>query len=338
MNELVSEICRRLRLRERVVLCEILRSDGSTPRGAGAKMAVFQGGGLLGTVGGGALERLAVMQAVRLLESGQSETKEYHLNPNKKEDIGMVCGGDVLLGFYCCDPMRTEDVAAFEALRDILSTNGTAWVRTEFDDSGEAHMSVIEREDIHSEAERLPMEPKLTQTEQQTVLLEPVARHETVHIFGGGHVGAALAPALSAVGFSVVVYDTRRDFVTKERFPTAKELLFGSYENILDTVKIEPEDYVVIMTPGHKADHLVLSQVLRTRATYIGCIGSSKKVAYINRQLAEEGFSEDDIARIHSPIGLPIEAQTPEEIAVSITAEMILHRHTGGASTHELKW
>ena len=73
---------------------------------------------------------------------------------------------------------------------------------------------------------------------------------------------------------------------------------------------------------------MVLSQALRTKATYIGCIGSSKKVAYVNQKLAEEGFSEDDIARIHSPIGLPIKAQTPEEIAVSITAELILHRHT----------
>ncbi|MBO4915965.1 MAG: XdhC family protein [Oscillospiraceae bacterium] len=315
------------------MLCEILRSDGSTPRGAGAKMAVFDDGTTLGTVGGGALERLAGARAAELLRESRSETKEYRLSPNKEEDIGMVCGGDVLMGFYCCDPARAEDMAAFDALRDILGNNGTAWIKTEFDASGGARLSVIEREDIHSESERLPTEPKLTRTERQTVLLEPAARHETVYIFGGGHVGAALAPALSAVGFHVVVYDTRPDFVTKERFPTAKQLLFGSFENVLDTVRITPEDYVVIMTPGHKADHMVLSQALRTEATYIGCIGSSKKVAYINQRLAEEGFSEEDIARIHSPIGLPIRAQTPEEIAVSITAELILHRHTFGRAS-----
>ena len=328
MKELVSAICGRLHAGEYAMLCCILKADGSTPRGAGAKMAVFQDGTTLGTVGGGALERLSGVRAAELLREARSETREYRLAPDKKDDIGMVCGGDVLMGFYCCDPARAEDVAAFDALRDVLDRNGTAWIRTEFDSSGESRLSVIEREDIHSEAERLPTEPKLTQTEEKTVLLEPVARHETVYIFGGGHVGAALAPALSAVGFSVVVYDSRTDFVTRERFPTAKELVFGSFENALDTVKIAPEDYIVIMTPGHKADHMVLSQALRTKATYIGCIGSSKKVAYVNQKLAEEGFSEDDIARIHSPIGLPIKAQTPEEIAVSITAELILHRHT----------
>ena len=104
-------------------------------------------------------------------------------------------------------------------------------------------------------------------------------------------------------------------------------MLCGPFEALLPEVQIAPEDYFVVMTPGHKADLAVLRQALRTDATYIGCIGSAKKVAYINGQLRQEGFSEAQIARIHSPIGLPIGAQTPEEIAVSIAAQLIQHRH-----------
>ncbi len=332
MNQLIPEICRRLQAGERVMLCSILESDGSTPRGAGAKMAVFRDGSTLGTIGGGALERLATIRAAELLGEGRSETKQYHLNRNVKENTGMVCGGEAFVGFCCCEPARAEDTAVFSALRSALAENRTVWLRTEFDASGTAHVSLIEREDIHSEAERLPAEPQLTRTEQGAVLLEPLTGRETVYLFGGGHVGAALAPALAAVGFSVIVYDPRPDFVTAERFPTAKEIRIGAFEDVLNTVHIRPEDYVVIMTPGHKADYQVLSQVLRTKATYIGCIGSSKKVAFVNQRLAEDGFSAEDIARIHSPIGLPIRAETPEEIAVSITAEMILHRRTRGGA------
>ena len=327
MLELIFAICGKLEVGERVMLCSILQTDGSAPRGAGAKMAVFQDGSQLGTIGGGALERLAGLRALELLGSGRSETKAYDLKPNRKEDIGMVCGGDAIVGFYYCDPACAEDVAAFTTLREILGKNASAWIKTVFDDSGAARMTVIEKEDIHSEA-RLPREPQLTVCEQQTVLLEPVTLKETVYLFGGGHVGAALVPALAAVGFSVTVYDARPDFARAERFPAAERVILGAYEEILQTVQIQPEDYVVVMTPGHKADYLVLTQALQTEATYIGCIGSSKKVAYINRQLLEDGFTKQDIERIHSPIGIPIKAQTPEEIAVSITAEMILHRHS----------
>lgn len=155
---------------------------------------------------------------------------------------------------------------------------------------------------------------------------EPVVLAGTAYIFGGGHVGAALAPVLHYVGFRVAVFDNRPDFATPEHYPDADEVIFGQYQDFSPWITLQPEDYVTIMTPGHQADREVLLQALRSPATYIGCIGSRKKVALTRERLAAAGFSQQDIDRVHAPIGLPILAETPEEIAISVAAEMIRHR------------
>ena len=139
----------------------------------------------------------------------------------------------------------------------------------------------------------------------------------------------ALVPALYAVGYAVTVYDSRPALADPARWPQAERVLCGPFEEAFSGLEIGPADSIVVMTPGHRADYQVLRQALRTPAGYIGCIGSAKKVAYVNGCLKADGFSEAEIGRIHSPIGLPILAQTPEEIAVSITAQLILHRHGG---------
>ncbi len=329
MKKIVSAIRKQLQIGNRVVLCSILESEGSAPRHAGAKMAVFSDGTSVGTVGGGAVEKLAIGYALELLQEGRSGTKEYLLHPNGKEDIGMVCGGNVLLGFQCLLPEWQNDLEAIRDLEGVLESACSAWLKTEFPEEGEARMTLIRKEDIHSDQQRLPQQPVLERSPGKLSLIEPVSKQYMVYIFGGGHVCEALVPALAAVGFPVTVYDERPEFAQKSRFPMAKQVLLGSYDELLSKLQIRPEDYIVIMTPGHKADCSVLSQVLKTEATYIGCIGSEKKVAYVNGQLRALGYDDRDISRIHAPIGLPILAQTPEEIAVSITAQLIYHRHGG---------
>ena len=116
------------------------------------------------------------------------------------------------------------------------------------------------------------------------------------------------------------------ELVKKENYPMASEVIFGSFSDISGKVALTANDYAVVMTPGHQADYEILSQVLKSSATYIGCIGSRTKVAKTRERLKGDGYTEEDIARVHAPIGLPILAETPEEIAISIAAEMIEHR------------
>ena len=124
--------------------------------------------------------------------------------------------------------------------------------------------------------------------------------------------------------FFCLRYDHAGVVVSVTRFGISCEL--NNFRRIFDKVSLTADDYAVVMTPGHQADYEILEQVLRTPATYIGCIGSRKKVALTRERLAAAGFSQQDIDRVHAPIGLPILAETPEELAISVAAEMIRHR------------
>lgn len=151
----------------------------------------------------------------------------------------------------------------------------------------------------------------------------PLVEAGRVFIFGGGHVAQALVPALAAVDFRCAVLEDRADFCLRELFPGAEEVRHIDMARALEEVPITSEDYVVIMTRGHRDDLLLQEQVLRTPARYIGVIGSRRKKAALFAQLRERGFTDADLERITTPIGLSIGAETPAEIAVSIAAQLI---------------
>ena len=162
--------------------------------------------------------------------------------------------------------------------------------------------------------------------------LEAIAREwapaDRVLLFGGGHVARALAKVLSLADYSVEVWDQRPEAVTPALFPDAAALRCGAWEAALEALApVAAEDYVVVMTPGHQADFTVLAQVLKTPAKYIGCIGSRSKAAAVRSRLLEAGFSEEEVDRVRSPIGLPVGGKAPGEIAVSVAAEMIACRY-----------
>ena len=144
-----------------------------------------------------------------------------------------------------------------------------------------------------------------------------------MYLFGGGHVGQALVPVLAGIDFRVTVLDNRKELANKKTFPLADEVIFADFSNIYERITLAPDDYVIIMTPGHQADYQVLEQVLRRKTRYVGCIGSRHKIARTQQLLREAGISEEAIVGVHSPIGLAIGAETPAEIAISIAAEMI---------------
>lgn len=329
MEHLINAVLEHLQRGEAAALCCVLESAGSAPRKAGARMAVFADGTTLGTVGGGAMEYDAIRRAGELLKAERSLILPLDLRQDGTQDLGMVCGGSVLLGFHCLDPEDREALSALERLPALLRAAKPAWLKTVWQPDGTARLTLIEGEDLHNDGDRLPKRPVLTRNGSEAVFLEPLSQPEQVWVFGAGHVGLALVPALAAVGFEVTVLDERPALADPARFPAAKTVLCGDYPALLPTLAVGPGDYIAVMTQGHLADYTVLEWALRTEAAYIGCIGSAKKAAFVNEKLRAAGFSEADVSRIHSPIGLPILAQTPEEIAVSITAEMILHRHGG---------
>jgi xanthine dehydrogenase accessory factor len=163
---------------------------------------------------------------------------------------------------------------------------------------------------------------------EHPVLLEWLHPAKTVYIFGGGHVGVCVAHLAAYVHFRVVALDDREEFVSQERFPHADErIVLESFPTGFSGLRIDHDSYVVIVTRGHSHDRTILAQALRTESGYIGMIGSKRKNHLIFEALLREGFTGEDFERVHAPIGLPIGGETPEEIGVSIVAEMIQARN-----------
>ncbi len=155
------------------------------------------------------------------------------------------------------------------------------------------------------------------------IFIDILQPKEEVLIFGAGHIAVCVSKLAKMVGFRAVVIDDRKQFANQDRFPEADEIIAEDTEKALNQLKIIPSTYIIVVTRGHLKDEEVLGSVIRSNAAYIGMIGSRKKNATVFQHLEEQGISQDELAKVHAPIGIEIKAQTPEEIAVSIIAEII---------------
>lgn len=334
MKELFTAIRDALSRGEDLVLCSIIASSGSTPRGRGAKMAVFADGSTLGTVGGGAVEYHSTLMAKKALTERAAFTYGFNLAPNQIADIGMICGGQVTVYFQFFSGTGPSALRLFEYIVSLFSTQKSTWLVTEIADGGARRMGVYERgkgllfADGIPEADILPLLKArgVLKKDAPSFYAEPLTQAGYVYVFGGGHVSQELVPVLAHIGFNVVVYEDREAFADPALFPAAIRTVMGRFSDIGSRVSVAPDDYVVIMTRGHQADFEVLNQALRTQACYIGVIGSRHKIAVTRKRLIDAGIPEEALPRIHTPIGLEIQAETPAEIAISVAAELILHR------------
>jgi xanthine dehydrogenase accessory factor len=171
---------------------------------------------------------------------------------------------------------------------------------------------------------------------QLEVFVEPVVPQPRVFLFGAGHISRSLSKIASLAGFGVTVIDDREAFANRERFPEADEALAGEYEELFPSLEVGANSYLVIVTRGHRDDMRVLRWAVGTEARYVAMIGSKRKVISVVKELEKEGLPYERFERIHAPMGLEIGAVTPEEIAVSVVAEMIAVRRDAGSNWREL--
>lgn len=334
MEELFHRVRELLMTGEDVVLVTVTDSRGSVPRGAGARMLVGRQGRICGTIGGGAVEHLAVQRSADALRHRSSLLENYRLHENEIQDIGMVCGGRVDVYFQYISSEDKEMMSLLDAVLEACACRREAWIVQKMESGKPGAISlcgkhrIIAGEEVPEEVfQHLGEKPCSCGTKGMVFYCEKLFPSGIVYLFGGGHVAQALVPVLASVDFRCVVLEDREEFCRKELFPRAEEVRMIRNDRIGEFVDIRREDYVCVMTRGHKDDTLIEAQVLRTPACYIGVIGSRRKAAAAAERLREEyGIQPEEIARIHTPIGLSIGAETPAEIAVSIAAEMIRHR------------
>jgi xanthine dehydrogenase accessory factor len=176
--------------------------------------------------------------------------------------------------------------------------------------------------------------PKLMEIEKgkESVFVELVRPYDILYLFGAGHVSTFVASLASMVGFRVIVIDDRKEFANKERFKEADELIVLPFSDVFKKINISSSSYIAIITRGHIHDLNVLREALKKSDGYIGMIGSRRKREIIYQALIKEGVSDERLKQVHSPIGMDIDAETPEEIAVSIVAELIRVRASSNIS------
>lgn len=347
MKEIFSSLKKALEKGETTCLATITAASGAIPRGQGARMLIGASGRLSGTVGGGAVEFHAMELAQAAIAKAQQDpaqgisdfVHEFKLKHNQVEDIGMVCGGDVKIHFQILRPSPQLTELCERAL-GCFAEGQAAWLLQDFSQEAkfplllwqpeqglpDAAFNAAEKQTLNDFLNSHRPEKGLLHFVQHELFIEELFPLSTVYVMGGGHVAQALVPALAAVHFSVMVLEDREEFLRKELFPEAREVRKVNFSRILDFIEIKPEDYVCIMTRGHHYDEELLRQILQTPARYIGAIGSMNKRRYVDERLLASGVNVQQLARIHSPIGLPIGGETPAEIAVSITAELISER------------
>jgi xanthine dehydrogenase accessory factor len=350
MQDIYSEIVKCLGRKEKLALATLITRVGSAPRGAGAKYLIKEDGTSLGSIGGGCVEAEVWQEAQMVMAKGEVRVLRFNLTSEQLAEGGLICGGNIEIFL---EPLKEEFLNIYQEMIKIKQKGGSAILATliSVDDafpkggdskilikaSGERIGSLSTggvKERILKETEVLLKEKKPTvmvlsgEPEHSPwrrieVLLEPVCSEPTVYIFGGGHISQHLAPLVRKVSFKVVIIDDREVFANRERFPEADRIVVSEFERCFDQLNIDESSYIVIVTRGHLYDGFVLEQAVKTNARYIGMIGSRKKIHTLYQNLIEKGIMKERLDQVYAPIGVDINSETPEEIAVSITAQLI---------------
>jgi xanthine dehydrogenase accessory factor len=349
MQDIYSEIVEALGRKEKCVLATLITRTGSAPRAVGAKYLIKGDGTSLGSIGGGCVEAEVWQKAQEVMEEAKGEILHFDLTSEQLAEGGLICGGNIDIFL---EPLREDYLNIYQEVSRIKQKGGSAILATlvsvdgDFP-KGESSKALIKTsgEKVGSllggvelekkilregEAQLKEKKPKVLvfrhEDRKMEVLLEPVFSEPTVYIFGGGHISEQLAPLAKKVHFKVVVVDDREMFANRERFPEADEVIVSEFEKCFDQLNIDDSSYIIIVTRGHLYDGFVLEQAVKTNARYIGMIGSKKKIKTLYEILVKKGVSKETLNRVHAPIGLDINSETPEEIAVSIVAQLIKTR------------
>lgn len=346
MGDIYSEIIRALEKKENLSLATLITRVGSAPRAVGAKYLIKGDGTSAGSIGGGCVEAEVWQEAQKVMEKREGRILHFELTSEQLAEGGLICGGNIDIFL---EPLREEFLNIYQEVAKIRHKGGLAILATLVSvdgvfSKGEGSKVLIKasgekvglllggsevEKKILSEGEVLFKErkPELLvlpfKDRRVEVLLEPIFSEPTVYLFGAGHVSEQVASLAKKVHFKVVVIDDREMFANRERFPEADEVIVSEFERCFDQLNIEDTSYIVIVTRGHLYDGFVLEQALKTNARYIGMIGSKKKIKTLYQNLMKKGIAKETLERVYAPIGIDINSETPEEIAVSIVAELI---------------
>ena len=347
-----------------MVVATVVRTSGSTPQKPGAKLLVRADGSGVGTLGGGCVEGDIWFAASQLLKSGgPAEMRDYELNEDLAAQDGLVCGGTM---YFLLDPIRDEAnpngtkanpdfndevLAAYDGGAPVavaslmkapegsgLTVGSQLLVRENGSTAGSLGDEKLDAR-ASVEARRLMAMGKndyIVTESGAEFFIEAYTTPSTLVLAGGGHVSRAISNIAKTLGFRIFVIDDREEFSNADRFPEAEQTVVSDYASGFEKLPIGTNSFIVIATRGHRYDTAATAAAMRTPASYVGLLGSRRKTILIYEELFAQGFTMEQVKSVRSPIGLSISARTPEEIALSIMAEIVAFRLGGDGGTLKL--
>jgi len=310
------------------IIATVVKKTGAAPRDEGAKMFVGEDKKSYGTVGGGSVEAQVYDEALRLMGARKVKVLHFRMDARAVADDGMLCGGNVDIFL---EPLLGVHKEVYEGVRHCEARGRKAVVVTRFG-SGSLLKTLFDTYgniwgDAVPDEERKGFFRLLEETKVRLIgdslVVEPVTIAPALYIFGAGHVSQFLSKVAKMVDFNVVVIDDRVEFANHERFPEADSVVVEDFQKVFDTLVFTGNEYVVIVTRGHAHDAAILEETVKRKTRYTGMIGSRRKVKMVLEHLREKGADPEALDKVHSPIGLDIHSETPQEIAISIVAELI---------------
>lgn len=342
MREVLADLERWQQDEEAIAIATLIAVEGSAPRLPGARFCITESGKVSGSVTGGCVEADLAEHAAQVIVSGQPEIVQYGISDEMAFSVGLSCGGEIEL---LVEPFRPDP--AWKVTRDAISEQRPVAVAVAlgppaligrrlavFPDgarTGALHQELDD--EVAAIAQELLLEGgsrKLHlpwQGEEAAVFVEAFPPSPRLFLIGAAFAAQPLARMAGDVGFRVTVVDPRAAFATRERFPTADAVIVEWPDRVLERAELDVYSYVVMLLHDPKFDIPALVPALRSNARYIGVMGSRRTHERRMAALREQGLSDDDLARLHAPIGLDLGGRQPEEIAVSILAEMLAVSH-----------
>jgi len=308
----------------RTAVATVVSTERSAPRDPGAALAVSEGGEVAGSVTGGCVEPAVYQEAQEVLGGGEPRLRTYGIPDEDAFEVGLPCGGTVRIFVGLFEPATVTGLA--DAVRGerpvalVLPVSGA---------EANAARLVSGDQPAEDEVARHALEllaygrTGMVEVEGEQVFVSSFAPRPNMYVFGAVDHAAALAEIGRFLGYRVTVCDARARFVTRERFPDVDELVVEWPDAFLQRAPVDERTAICVLTHDHKFDVPLLKVALRTPAAYIGAMGSRRTTDDRAERLRAEGVTDEELARLHAPIGLRIGARTPEEVAVAIAAELV---------------
>ena len=310
LDDVLTPLSIWLKEKRKVAIATVISTWGSAPRPVGGQMVIDINGEIIGSVSGGCIEGAVISEGIKSIKDGGTRVKDYGISNDLAWEVGLACGGELKV---LIQPLNIEDNIVYSMIKLIKSRKP---IKLEVD------CITGERLINNSLTNETSSYDKLTNK-----FIHVMAPHPRLFIIGAVHIAQALVSLAQIANYDITLIDPREHFATKKRFPSCK-IINEWPDTALANFKLDKATHIVTLTHDPKIDDPALITALKHDIGYIGSLGSKKTHHKRYERLLSLGFKEDELSRIHAPVGLNIKAKTPAEIAISILAELTNYRRT----------